>query len=474
MLKRIQKSLKYFTFLATGLLPIMFFTGVIYAAVSGSAAGGGATTQFTNDFGSCRNIVNNNSNALFIPGKTLAEWNTFESTAPNKTSNACCVPSGIEHNGCYQNSMWAINSCNTPLRLMDGCAGSFCTNGNVVTYKGCGGDLSGGTCITPDTTICGNGCTNGSCNACAANSGQSCVSASNVCGQTNSGTRNCAGVCSASTPSNAGCYANPVTFGFTGSNQTWTVPAGVTSIRVKVWGAGGGGSVQSWGGAGAFAQGDLAVSQGQTINIMVGQGGDYWAGSTYGGGGGSSSGPSASGGGRTEVSLGGNRLIGGGGGGAGGNYYPSYGLSNGGVGGYGNGSVGTDSADGAGGGQGGSQGGAGAGGAGANGGEYGGYGSGTDGGGFTGGLGGSGGGGYFGGGGGGDDINYGGGGGGGGSSAVVGSWGNVSFVNSSNSGDSDYNPQESCNGSGFLKTSVGGNMTPNCTRGGHGYVVIRY
>jgi len=32
-----------------------------------------------------------------------------------------------------------------------------------------------------------------------------------------------------------------VTFSCTGANQSWTVPAGVTSILVKLWGAGGGG-----------------------------------------------------------------------------------------------------------------------------------------------------------------------------------------------------------------------------------------
>jgi|GEM_PF-3608572 len=86
-----------------------------------------------------------------------------------------------------------------------------------------------------------------------------------------------------------------VPFTYTGSEQSWTVPAGVTSIDVKLWGAGGGGDYNgSSGGSGGFVKGTLAVTPGQILKIVVGEGGskaDNSAGNTspaagsYGGGG---------------------------------------------------------------------------------------------------------------------------------------------------------------------------------------------
>lgn len=108
--------------------------------------------------------------------------------------------------------------------------------------------------------------------------------------------------------------------------DTYIVPNGVTSITVKVWGAGGGGGAGSGGGGiggngggGGFTQTDLAVTPGQVLNIEVGtagagagsnrlggNGGGYSAvknGSTFlaqagggGGGGGTNAGVNASGG----------------------------------------------------------------------------------------------------------------------------------------------------------------------------------
>jgi gliding motility-associated-like protein len=65
-------------------------------------------------------------------------------------------------------------------------------------------------------------------------------------------------------------------FDYTGVVQTYTVPAGVTCIQVKMWGAGGGGGDNSNcgnGGGGAYVEGRLPVSPGETLNIIVGQGG---------------------------------------------------------------------------------------------------------------------------------------------------------------------------------------------------------
>ena len=63
---------------------------------------------------------------------------------------------------------------------------------------------------------------------------------------------------------------------FSGSNQSFVVPANVTSVDVRAWGAGGGGdsSGGSNGSAAAgFISGSLAVTPGATLTIIVGGGG---------------------------------------------------------------------------------------------------------------------------------------------------------------------------------------------------------
>lgn len=67
-------------------------------------------------------------------------------------------------------------------------------------------------------------------------------------------------------------------FSYTGNDQTWTAtPCGISTIRVKLWGAGGGGGYgggTKGSGAGAFVRGDLTnVSQNETFTIVVGKGG---------------------------------------------------------------------------------------------------------------------------------------------------------------------------------------------------------
>jgi hypothetical protein len=80
----------------------------------------------------------------------------------------------------------------------------------------------------------------------------------------------------------------PITtvFSYTGADQTWTVPAGLTSASIKIWGAGGGGSNSgdAAGGSGGYATGTWSVIAGTVYKIVVGQGGD--GGGTIGGGGG--------------------------------------------------------------------------------------------------------------------------------------------------------------------------------------------
>ena len=85
----------------------------------------------------------------------------------------------------------------------------------------------------------------------------------------------CASVVVPSTPSFA---TTQVVFSFTGAAQSWTVPAGVTSITVEMIGAGGGGGragtgSTAFGGGGGLVSGTLTVVPGDTLTLVVGQGG---------------------------------------------------------------------------------------------------------------------------------------------------------------------------------------------------------
>lgn len=54
---------------------------------------------------------------------------------------------------------------------------------------------------------------------------------------------------------------------------SWTAPAGVTKIMVKMWGAGGGGGITNGGGGGGYIQFYRTVTPSQVIQFTVGQGG---------------------------------------------------------------------------------------------------------------------------------------------------------------------------------------------------------
>jgi len=60
------------------------------------------------------------------------------------------------------------------------------------------------------------------------------------------------------------------TFNYNGAQQSWVVPAGVTSVVVETWGAEGGAAQSGVGGKGGYAKGLLAVTPGQTLYIYVG------------------------------------------------------------------------------------------------------------------------------------------------------------------------------------------------------------
>ena len=138
------------------------------------------------------------------------------------------------------------------------------------------------------------------------------------------------------------------TFSYTGAAQTFTVPAGVTSIDVEVSGAAGQSVGGSIGGNGGKATGILAVTPGQILNIYVGGQLGYNGGGIAGTGGGYVSG---SGGGASDIRVGGtalsNRVIVGGGGGGSGRSTCSTqnggaGAGPGGLAGVGDGAYGTD------------------------------------------------------------------------------------------------------------------------------------
>ena len=142
------------------------------------------------------------------------------------------------------------------------------------------------------------------------------------------------------------------TFAYTGSMQTFTVPAGVTSINIVAKGAKGGGSqdcggvITNDGGLGGRATGDLTVVPGQVLNIFVGgypttvMNGNSPGGYNGGGGAGQYGGP---GGGASDVRVGGvalaDRKIVAGGGGGGNTGCPDHGA--GGAGGGLNGASGS-------------------------------------------------------------------------------------------------------------------------------------
>lgn len=100
-----------------------------------------------------------------------------------------------------------------------------------------------------------------------------------------------------------GALTGSTIFSYTGADQNYTVPVGTTSVTVTMWGAGGGGN-NNLGGPGAFVSGTLSVTPGETLKVIVGQGGPLNTVSVYGGGGPSSTNQNedaGSGGGRSAL-----------------------------------------------------------------------------------------------------------------------------------------------------------------------------
>lgn len=143
-------------------------------------------------------------------------------------------------------------------------------------------------------------------------------------------------------------------FGYTGSMQTWTVPAGVTSISLEAYGAQGGtgasgGNAASGGvgGMGSKVTGSYNVTPGQVLNIYVGGEGMTPDGG-YNGGAAGGSVNAGGGGGATDVRINGtsvsDRILVAAGGGGGGRSGCEQSVAYGGAGGTGDGN-GFDGAD---------------------------------------------------------------------------------------------------------------------------------
>ena len=118
--------------------------------------------------------------------------------------------------------------------------------------------------------------------------------------------------------------SNVIEFSVTGADQPFVVPEGVSTVLVKAWGAGGG----SWnsgqcgaGGAGGFAYAELLVTPGETLTVLVGEGGEDgftgWGGDVeegpdqpvHYGGGGAGGLYSGNGGGRSAIRRGEDELL---------------------------------------------------------------------------------------------------------------------------------------------------------------------
>jgi hypothetical protein len=183
MFKHIKKYLKLLTSPVVAIVVIVFAAAIVYAAVSTSATGGGTITQFTTNWGDCKNIQNNNGQAFFVPANTQGEWDAFVNNAPNKILSSCCT----------ENSGQACTS-----------SANSCGQTNSGTYS-CEGVCSASTPSNP------------------AGYGDVCTSAANICGMANSGTIQCDGSCSAAQPADSSC---PMMYQPNGNGGTINGPSG--------------------------------------------------------------------------------------------------------------------------------------------------------------------------------------------------------------------------------------------------------
>ncbi|TAL58030.1 MAG: hypothetical protein EPN85_12605 [Bacteroidetes bacterium] len=129
-----------------------------------------------------------------------------------------------------------------------------------------------------------------------------------------------------------GAFPNNITFNYTGSIQSWTVPANTCWVKIKVWGAGGGGACVTFsnpthpaGGGAGYAEALVKVFPGDVLSIYTGGNGSGCVGTPAGGwgygsggSGGTGTNNGGGGGGGSAVLLNGNVILVAGGGGGGG------------------------------------------------------------------------------------------------------------------------------------------------------------
>ncbi|MBI5489640.1 MAG: hypothetical protein HY905_20065 [Deltaproteobacteria bacterium] len=188
---------------------------------------------------------------------------------------------------------------------------AICGNGLVEPPEQCDG-------AAPEacTTTCG---TSGmrTCTACA---WQACAPPPELCNGTDDD-------CNGETDEGETC--TPAVFEFTGEVQSYGVPEGFRRVRVRMWGAGGANLPDSIAGAGGYSEGELEVTPGEVLSVIVGGAGlppTAGTGGAGGFGGGGRGGDGVfnvndagggGGGGRSEVVAAGGVIVAGGGGGVG-------------------------------------------------------------------------------------------------------------------------------------------------------------
>lgn len=186
--------------------------------------------------------------------------------------------------------------------VTDDVAGSVCDDQNPCTVDSCTAKAcahspaaDGGSCMTAACSTSGCVCKSGACvGACTAVDGGwsdwSWGACSAACGGgTQAGTRTCTSpapscggkvcvgdaqqsqACNTQACSSGGLQAG--TYDQAGQVVKGAVPAGVTSLSVKLWGGGGGGGRPGSGGGGAFVEASVPVAAGDQIELRVAEGG---------------------------------------------------------------------------------------------------------------------------------------------------------------------------------------------------------